>query len=461
MSRLRPAIAVALGIALALASSVCADSIVLTDGSRIEGTVRKTETGYEITLADGTRRQYRNDQVRSVAITADAKPTEQQARDRLASLRRSVEFDTDLARVIDRYENFIQMNAGTAALDEAKKDLAVWKDRLAKGMVKVGKQWVTPAERLVIHEASLKTIDDIRTLTQAGKLPEAQRLLRAALDEDPTNPSYLYLSGVSLARRGAWGEAQKAFNEVAAQIGDHPPTLSNRAMIATQTKRFPVALQLMEQALALEPNNPMLVDNAAELLQMIPEAQRKGSPYEKLMQRFVEQDSLLQQTFGAKGLYRWGSGWVPREKLDEVKQAREAFEKEKRELQRKFDDAESEVKQKQDAIRQNERTMDRIKRDNVGFDVDGRPIRRPLPDSYWELDRENQQLRRDIEAAEQLQRKLRGEAVDLEKREPSPPFRGAMMLIGEDGVPVVVPPPVPTTAPSTAPTSAPATQPSP
>jgi tetratricopeptide (TPR) repeat protein len=448
-------------VALSLgAPPLHADSLTLTDGTRVEGIVRKTEGGYEVTLADGSRKQYRADQVRSVAVTSDAKPTEQQARDRLASLRRSVEFDTDLNRIIERYDNFVQMNAGTAALAEAKKDLDQWRDRRSKGMVKVGRKWVTPQERVKLYEASLKTIDEIRTLQQAGKSAEAMKLLRAALDEDPANVSYQYLNGVALARRGAWGEAQKAFNEVAQQVGDHAPTLSNRALCAVQTKRLPVAMQLLEQAMSLDPNVPSLVDNAAELLQMVPDAQRKGAIYDKLLQRFVEQDSLLQQQFGQKGLYRWGSGWVPREKLDDLKKKREEYEKQKDDLQRQFDESAAELKQKQDTIRANEETMDRIKRDNIGFDADGRPIRRALPDSYWELDRENQQLKRDIDAAKDRQTKLRRDAADLEKREPNPPFKGSMALIGEDGVPVIVPPPPPpTTAPSTDSTTQPATAP--
>jgi hypothetical protein len=93
--------------------------------------------------------------------------------------------------------------------------------------------------------------------------------------------------------------------------------------------------------------------------------------------------------------------------------------------------------------------MDRIRRDNTGVDVDGRPVRRPLPDTYWDLDRENQQLKREIETAEVRQKQLRRDAAELEKREPNPPFRGALALIGEDGVPVIVPPPVqPATQPA-------------
>ncbi|MFT3786717.1 MAG: tetratricopeptide repeat protein [Tepidisphaeraceae bacterium] len=438
-----------------LSSIAFADAVVLQNGTRVEGDVKMIPTGYEVTLENGAKKLFTSEQVREVQLTPKTNITEDQARERLNSLRRAIDVEADIDRIIDRFEKLIpQLDKFPAVVADVKKDIEQWKARKAAGAVKVGKTWVKPEERQALFEKSLQTIDQIRSLAKEHRTNEAEQLVKSAIDDDPTNPSYLYLAGVAAVRRSAWAEAVRDFEEVSKQIGTHAPTVANRALLAVQLRRWPSSIALMEQALALEPGNPFFVDNCAELLQMLPDKERRGATYEKLVRRFNEQDAQLRKQFEERGLFRWGSSWVTREKLDTIKKDRESYESKKSDLQNQFNVANQDISSKQRRIESNERLMRQIQQDSIVTDVDGKIYRRPLPDTYWDLDRENKTLNSDIDDLQRTVRDLRRQASDLQKTEPSPPFQGSLVLVSEDGVPIVVPPgmQLPTTGPTTNPT---------
>ena len=69
---------------------------------------------------------------------------------RLASLRRSVENVTDVKSIIERYMRFIDQNKESPIAKEAEHDLATWRERLDKGMVKVGSRGSDPDQKKLI-----------------------------------------------------------------------------------------------------------------------------------------------------------------------------------------------------------------------------------------------------------------------------------------------------------------------
>src|SRR5687767_8743284 len=127
-----------------------ADIIHLKDGTKLEGEIQRTGDGWVVTDAAGKVTVVDSQRVKSFQATANAGADV--VADRLASLRRSVQNQTDVKKVLERYRAFIAQYPHTDAARQAQADVEVWRQRLDQGMIKVGDQWVTPAERDRIHE---------------------------------------------------------------------------------------------------------------------------------------------------------------------------------------------------------------------------------------------------------------------------------------------------------------------
>src|SRR3954447_16677592 len=108
-----------------LTSVAVADVVVLKDGTRISGEIKKGDTGYVVTKPDGKFDVIPFDVIKSLEVQPAA-GTPDSAREGLASLRRSVEHDDSLPRIIGRYQQFIARTNDPAVAEMAKQDQAVW-----------------------------------------------------------------------------------------------------------------------------------------------------------------------------------------------------------------------------------------------------------------------------------------------------------------------------------------------
>src|SRR5262245_51667829 len=117
---------------LLIAVPARADLLLLNDGTRMEGDIKKAADGWFLTDRAGKVTHVAADSVKSIQLTGrgDAKDA---AAEKLASLRRSVEAFNDPKVVVDRYEKFVEANKNTPALADAMRDLATWHERVEKG----------------------------------------------------------------------------------------------------------------------------------------------------------------------------------------------------------------------------------------------------------------------------------------------------------------------------------------
>lgn len=432
-----------------LAACVQADVVVLTDGSTLTGQVRQTENGYEVKLADGSIKVLGKDKVKSVSIDS-AIVSEEAAVDRLASLRRSVEFDSDLKKIVQKFESFVKINAPTRAASEAQTDIDLWRDRLAKKMTRVGTNWVTQAQRVEILKKSRASVEQVMGLIASNDINGASRQLQEATKLDPDNVSFAYLLGVIESSIEAWPRARASFESVSQKVPSHPPTLNNLAAISARFKRWAQALSQLDQAIVAVPNSSELLDNAAELLQMLPDSQRRGPVYARLARNFAEQDQKMQQSSAIEGRFRWGSTWVNQAKLDMIKAEQEGFEKKQADLESQYRTVNQNIDRNKSMIESNLQSMRRMDADAVYRNTDGLLIRRPVPDVYWEMKRDNDRMNLEMNDLDDRQRDLKKQAADLMTKVPSPPFSGFLRLIGAEGVPVLDLEPLPD-SPSTMP----------
>src|SRR5690242_10427291 len=187
-------------LALLVTTTSWADIIVLKDGTRIEGDVKRTPEGWTITLPDGKIRNVSSDGVKSIELGSGQKAS-QQAVEGLASLRRSVDALGDISQIIDRYQRFIENSKDPKVTADAQADLTAWREKRDKGMVKHGSKWVMPDDVAAMAAKATALAIDAREMIRANRVKEADQVLQQALAEDPLNPAALYLKGVSLYRQ--------------------------------------------------------------------------------------------------------------------------------------------------------------------------------------------------------------------------------------------------------------------
>ena len=152
-------------IVAAISTASFADVLVLKDGTRLDGDVKKGDSGYVVTQANGTFQVIPFDIVKSLELRASDAPPDI-AKENLASLRRSVEHDDNLFRIIGRYKQFIARVGDESAAEQAKQDLAIWQQ----------------AERCG-HDQVRLTMGDRCGQGQVERKDDANRRCGAAADE--------------------------------------------------------------------------------------------------------------------------------------------------------------------------------------------------------------------------------------------------------------------------------------
>ena len=452
---------------LVLASTTFGDAIVLKDGTRVEGTIKKVGAQWHVTGADGKVTKVPEGQVRTIEKgggSANGPATRPEgsaaaggasgavADANLASLRRSVEVLSDLDQIIERFERFVGNTKDPAIVAEANKDLAMWRDRRDRGLIKQGTNWVTPAEAEALRGRALGTASAARDQLRVGRVAEAESLVQQTLGEDPANPAALFLRGVILYRQDKLVDARKAFEEVNKSVQQHAPTLNNLAVILGRQNQHGGALTFYDQAMTAAPVNKFILDNVAEALGTMPEENRKGKAVERVIRRFTEQDTLLQQQLSPQGWFRWGSTWVDQKQLDSLKAAEREVQDRLAALEQEFEENKARVAAIDDQIRSNEQEMRELEARSVWRDRDGRLHRIPLGSAYYDLKRENDNLRSEQTRLQHRFNQLREIAKRTQQQLPTPKFTGVQQLVGVEGTPLLPPlaPPqagAPTTSP--------------
>ncbi len=425
--------------AMALSSAALADLVHLRDGSTLSGTVKRTGSGWVITDANGKVITVTDEQVQGVEKVGSTNP-EEIADGQLASLRRSVENLSDIRQIIDRYQKFIDKNPKTKAGQTAAAELVVWQERLDKGLVKVGGQWMTTEEQTGILQKQVGQIDQVRALMRESRMREADALITQLLTDDPTNISAIYLQGLSQFKQDKWPAARKSFDAVRTAIPDHAPTLNNLGVIMFHQHQLPGAMALYNLAMLAAPENKLILNNVAEAANAIPKEERDAPAVTKAAKTFTEQDNALQARLNAQGWFRWGSTWVNKEQMAELKKAEAAIQEKLEALGKDYDAIKERIGDIELTISANNRAIDRINADRTGIDQNGRLVVLPPPDSFYRIQRDNEVLDGKRQAALKQLDGFKDRAKAIEQTRPIPKYSGLQQIIGVEGTPLAVPP---------------------
>lgn len=421
-----------------------ADVVTLKDGTRLEGSLSRTDDGYDVTKADGKVVRVRTAQIRSVEAKPQATPED--AKRRLDSLRRNVESMSDIKLILSRYSAFLRLYGATPQADVARKDIAFWEDRLQRHMTKAGGKWVTPEQLGALREQSQETAVKARDLVSQGRLREAGPLIQQSLDLDPKNASALYLRGVVAFRQDQLGPARKAFEQVAQVVPDHAPTLNNLAVIYWRQQNVPAALRSYDAAVvATGPANGVggavteaVLNNVAEALHALPKNLRGQAAAKKLVLHFQEREEALAKKMKERGFYRWGANWVDADQLDKLQAKEKAIEAKIKELEAEFEVVQKRIDAIDHDITDTERAMRRMEATSYVRDpATGRVGRLAPPPMYQGLLRDLEELKRERAGQESIVAALRRDAKAAKQELPVPRYTGTQRIIDADGAPLM------------------------
>jgi tetratricopeptide (TPR) repeat protein len=422
------------GLSSVSVSKARGDILYLTDGTRLEGEVKKSADGWTVTDAGGKKTTVGADKVESIEATGSA-ATPDAAMDRLWSLRRSVSGLSDIHEIIRRYNRFIEQYKDTTVADEAIKDLADWQDKLDKGLVKMGDKWVAPEERDEIAAKSLAGAREARALMLSGHMQGAEDVLEQCLKDDPHNASALYLRGLILFDIGKTVESRKAFEAVIAAAPDHAPSEANLAVIMFRQSQFGGAMLNYGQAMTNLPLNKDILDDVAEALNALPAEEKQSNVALRAGRLFAEQDTALQKTMGENGWYRWGATWVNQKQLDDLHAAEDKIKGQLDELQKTYDGVNDDITRLNGEIEDNERVMRRMEAESVYRDASGTLIGGVMPDSYYGLQQDNEGMSRQRDADNAKLQQLRDQATRIQQTLPVPKYTGVQEMLGPEYAP--------------------------
>ena len=432
-----------------LLSPLLADTVYLKDGTKLEGNLKHTDTGWTISQ-NGQTTNITTDQVQSIELTPPKDATPKAAAERLESLRRSVENLDDLSEIILRYHRFIDQINEPAAIASAKSNLQTWQDRSDQKMVKVGRKWILPGDRDKLIEEALGLAEQGRQLMKQGRTKEAEPLLIAALDDDPQNVPALYLLGLLRYQQQQFLAARKSLDVVILLVPNHAPTLNNLAVVQWRQRQYIPALLSYDGAMLARPVNKTILDNVAVALALLPLEYHNSPITKRETRRFNEQDKLLAEQLAPSGLHRHGAEWISDadfQKLQDQDKSRQATLDA---MAVDFDKAKDRLTQLDQNIQDTESQMHRIEASSYLRDpTTGVLIRLAYPSVYYDLEKDDK--RQHAERDEQVKKM---DALQLNARAVQQPAAGektldTQQMIGPEGTPLAMLPP----------TSQPATQP--
>jgi Flp pilus assembly protein TadD len=428
----------ALILVFGLALTASADVVHLKDGSRLDGDVKKGAAGYTVKMADGTVKTVSSEQVKSIELGATPGSAEA-GKQKLDSLRRSVEYLDDPVKIIQRYQRFIEQSANTPIELEARKDLTIWQDRQTRGLVKFANKWVTPAEREQLQEKAFQQADAARKLIKAGKLAEADSTIQQALAEDPNNAAAIFLRGLLQFRQDQVINARQSFEQVNKLVPNHAPTLNNLAVIAVRQNQIIQAINYYDQAMTAAPGTRDVLNNVAELLYNMPDQQRDTPAAQKVLRKFDEQDIALSKELEKQNLHRWGSTWVTSEQLDQLREAERAAKDKLDQLSSEFDAVKVRITNIDRDIAENERSMRRMEATSYVRDVNGNMWQTELPSSYGAMQNDNRKLAHERDEQFARLNQLREQAKAVNRNLPVPKYTGIQRLMEENFAPIQMP----------------------
>ena len=421
-----------------LAAPALADIVYLKDGTKLEGEVKRTRDGYLVTDPAGRATAVADADVKSFEVkkAGGGNPGTASAEERLASLRRATANLADPKQAVERYQSFIAEVPNTPTAKEAAQEMAAWQDRLDKGLVRAGNEWVTKDQAAQLQAKATTAAEQIRPTIVAGRMADAGAALDRMLAVSPQNPALLYLKGVVMFRQSQLVPARKAFEGVAAQLPENGAVHNNLGVILWRTHAQMQAMAEYDKAMIAATENQTILDNVAEALHALPESYHKSELTKRVVQHFKDQDAGLQKRMAQRGLYRWGSQWLNEKEFAVVQAAERAVKEKIAEYQKEFDDNQARLIRIDREIQDDQNLMNTMMQDSAVMDpTSGRIVQLPPPPRFYDLQRDIKNLQAERAMKQHQQLELQRLAQEQQKTVPAPRYTGIQKPFDVEAMP--------------------------
>ncbi|HEY1686946.1 MAG TPA: hypothetical protein VGG19_19450 [Tepidisphaeraceae bacterium] len=423
-------------MSLLLAAVAGGETVHLSDGTTVQGNIYRDGAGWKLVMPNGNTRELAADDVVSIDMTSSNGGDD--LGDQLSSLRHSLSYSDSPSQAVGRLQNFIQHNAGTPAAKEAEKDLAIWKDRDARALQKVGDDWLTPDQAEKLRAEAILLADQARQLIRKGDIAGAQKLLDQIVAVDPRSVAGVYLHGVLAFGNNAFLQAEKDFLAVSQMVPQHGPTLNNLAMLSFHSGHFAQSAQRYVQALRSDTMNQKIIDNVAEMLHALPEDLLTLPEVRMLQQEFARQESAFEQIMAKQNLSRWGAKWITSDQLKQIQEAQKIIQDKLTQLRDEQTKEKESINNLDEQISTNQQQEQQIASTSY-VTANGRVVYTGLPQSYYDLQRDDLDLKTRRDSALRRLDQIAVEIRTTKTQVPIQPFTGVQLIFGEEGTPVTAP----------------------
>jgi Tfp pilus assembly protein PilF len=343
---------------------------------------------------------------------------------------------SDAAKVIERFNAFIAQNPNTPAAKDAVQDLAVWQDRLAKGMVRAGDQWVTKEGLAELRSKSMQVAETARALIAAGKLADAGPMIDQALAASPQDPALLYLKGLIEYRQTHIVPARNDLQAAEVVAPDSGTIHNNIAVILWKQRAQMPALGEYDKAMLAKPQDQTILDNVHEALHALPTEYKDKDLTKRAKEHFLEQDTALQRTMAAKGLYRWGSDWLNQKEYDKIQARQKVVQDKIDSMQKDFDGLKAALLKIDRDIVGDQQVMQSMLAASVQSDpYSGRTYSLPLPQRFYDLQKDVANLKSQKVLDQKQMEDLQKFAVQQKQLMPQEKYAGVFKPFDVEGMP--------------------------
>lgn len=221
----------------------------------IEQDPQDWETLYSIALLDLEMENY-DGAIRALQRLVGA---DQRADESQFYLGYAYEQTGDLARSIEHYR---QVRIGTNNFLAAQQQAT--RHSIALGQLDDAHQWLARLSRGQPRLDVLFTTVEAGLLQQAGYRAEAKTLLDTALNRYPNDADLLFQRVLFFDAIGDLAGSEADLRQIILMQPEHSQALNHLGyMLANQTDRYEEALELLERAIAISPDDPAIIDSLA------------------------------------------------------------------------------------------------------------------------------------------------------------------------------------------------------
>jgi hypothetical protein len=306
----------AVGAATALSR---ADVIELKDGRVIVGSLLRKGDDVIITGEDGKIVKAKPADVTRVTLTSTVTPTQAADADWTRAAAEIKKSD-DLQAIIDIHQKFLDKYPDAPASANVRTSLEEYQRLAKQNGVKFRGRWMPEAQIQVRQQEWSDRAKPALLKYKAGDLRGALDSAKAAIKDDSANPDALTLAGLAAYRLNLTNDSRDYFAALTQEDPSNVLGENNLAVILFTQKRQAESLLHYAKALQAAPDNRFVADNIEEALNayVTTGGDQNASAYVNLVRQFQQAESRIEAAMARKGLYRFGSTWVPAGIMDRL-----------------------------------------------------------------------------------------------------------------------------------------------